>query len=82
MLNFFRLAGDFCHVVSILILILRIRVSKNAMGISMKTQELYLLVFVSRYLDLFTTFYSLYNTVMKLLYISSTAYILYLVCII
>jgi ER lumen protein retaining receptor len=46
-------------------------------GISVKTHELYLIVFVSRYLDLFTTFYSLYNTVMKIVYIVSTASIIY-----
>ena len=79
MLNFFRLAGDFSHVASILILLLRLRVSKNAVGISMKTQELYLLVFITRYLDLFTTFYSVYNSVMKVLYIVITGYILYMV---
>ena len=78
-MNAFRLAGDMFHVVSILVLILRLRVSKNAIGISIKTQELYLLVFVSRYLDLFTTFYSFYNTIMKILYISATSYIIYMV---
>ena len=67
------------HVISIFLLILRLRVSKNANGISMKTQELYLLVFITRYLDLFTTFYSMYNTLMKILYICATAYILYMV---
>jgi ER lumen protein retaining receptor len=30
-------------------------------GISLKTQEMFLLVFITRYLDLFTTFYSAYN---------------------
>lgn len=79
MMNLFRMAGDLSHVISILVLILSIRVSQNAMGISMKTQELYLIVFLTRYLDLFTTFYSLYNSCMKVLYISSTAYILYMV---
>jgi hypothetical protein len=73
-------------------------VTKNASGISIKTQELYLLVFVTRYLDLFTTFYSVrysflleckwkltilitqvYNSLMKVLYISATAYIVYMV---
>lgn len=78
-MNLFRLSGDLCHIISILMLLLRLRVSKNAMGISMKTQELYLLVFVTRYLDLFTTYYSLYNTIMKILYISITAYIIYMV---
>ena len=79
MMNFFRLAGDMSHVLSILVLLLRLRVTKNATGVSIKTQELYLLVFVTRYLDLFTTFYSLYNTIMKILYISITAYIIYMV---
>lgn len=79
MMNLFRLVGDMCHVVSILVLLLRLRVTKNAIGISIKTQELYLLVFLTRYLDLFTTYYSLYNSLMKILYISTTAYIVYMV---
>lgn len=47
-------------------------------GISLKSQELYLIVYVARYLDLFTTFYSIYNLAMKLVYILTTAII---VCI-
>ena len=78
-MNLFRLAGDISHVLSILVLLLRLRATKNAVGISIKTQELYLLVFVTRYLDLFTTFYSMYNTMMKILYISATSYIIYMV---
>ena len=70
-----RLCGDLSHVISILILILRLRVSRSALGISVKTQELFLLVFLTRYLDLFTTFYSLYNSLMKVAYIMSTSYI-------
>lgn len=68
-----------CHILSIVVLVLRLRVTKNAVGISIKTQELYLLVFVTRYLDLFTNYYSLYNSVMKVVYISSTALIIYMV---
>jgi hypothetical protein len=41
-------------------------------GISLKTQELYALVFATRYLDLFTVFLSLYNTVMKLIFLGSS----------
>ena len=78
-MNLFRLAGDMCHVLSILVLLLRLRVSKNAIGVSIKTQELYLIVFVTRYLDLFTTYFSLYNSLMKILYITATAYIVYMV---
>lgn len=79
MMNLFRLAGDMCHVLSIVVLLLRLKATKNAIGISIKTQELYLVVFCLRYLDLFTTFYSVYNTVMKIAYIASTAFIIYMV---
>lgn len=48
-------------------------------GISGKSQLLFLTVFVFRYLDLFTNFVSLYNTVMKLLFISATAATVYLI---
>lgn len=79
MMNTFRFLGDMFHVFSIVLLILRLRVSKNAIGISIKTQELYLVVFITRYLDLFTTFYSVYNSFMKIAYIGSTSYIIYMV---
>jgi ER lumen protein retaining receptor len=39
-------------------------------GVSYRTQEIFLIVFVTRYLDLFTNFVSLYNTSMKILYIA------------
>jgi ER lumen protein retaining receptor len=47
--------------------------SLATIGISLKAQELYLIVFLTRYLDLFTTFYSLYNFFMKVFYIVATA---------
>jgi ER lumen protein retaining receptor len=78
-MNIFRLAGDMSHVFSIIVLLLRLRVVKNAQGISVRTHELFLLVFVTRYLDLFTTYYSLYNSCMKILYIFTTASIIYMI---
>jgi len=78
-MNIFRLAGDMSHVFSIIVLLLRLRVAKNAQGISVRTHELFLLVFVTRYLDLFTTYYSLYNSSMKILYIFTTAAIIYMI---
>lgn len=78
-MNIFRFAGDMFHVASIMVLLLRLRVSRNAIGVSIKTQELYLVVFVARYLDLFTTYYSLYNSLMKIMYIAATGYIIYMV---
>ncbi|KAI8525719.1 hypothetical protein RHMOL_Rhmol13G0251800 [Rhododendron molle] len=71
-MNIFRLAGDMTHLISILVLLLKIYATKTCSGISLKTQELYALVFVTRYLDLFTDFISVYNTVMKLVFIGST----------
>lgn len=78
MMNIFRLLGDLSHVVSIFILLLRLFTTRQAAGISLKTQEMFLLVFVTRYLDLFTTYYSFYNSLMKILYIGSTAYIVHM----
>ncbi|OMJ70004.1 hypothetical protein SteCoe_3375 [Stentor coeruleus] len=75
---FFRIAGDMLHVASLLILAFRIRNSKNCVGISCKTQELYMIVFATRYLDLFLYFVSLYNTFMKVAYLIITGYLIYL----
>ena len=59
------------HVVSIVVLALRLNATKSAVGISLKTQELYLIVFVSRYADLFSHFYSYYNTLTVTFYASN-----------
>ncbi|KAI9146018.1 ER lumen protein retaining receptor [Paraphysoderma sedebokerense] len=77
-MNIFRLVADMMHLASIIILLLKITKTRSAAGISFKSQFLYLAVFVTRYLDLFYSFISLYNTVMKIFFIASSAYILYL----
>lgn len=46
-------------------------------GISLKTQELYIVVFIARYLDLFTNCVSLYNMVMKLVFVGSSVSIVW-----
>ncbi|XP_050363013.1 ER lumen protein-retaining receptor [Argentina anserina] len=71
-MNIFRLAGDMTHLASVLVLLLKIHTIKSCAGVSLKTQELYSLVFVTRYLDIFTDFISLYNTVMKLIFLGSS----------
>jgi len=78
-MNIFRLFGDLVHLLSFVALLVKIRATKNCAGISLKTQELFALVFVARYLDLFWNFNSLYLTVMKLIYIGSTFGIIYLI---
>jgi len=67
-----------CHLASIVILIHKIQTSRSCRGISFKTQELYVAVFLARYLDLFWNYVSLYNTAMKLFFIGSSCYIIYL----
>jgi len=78
-MNIFRLFGDLSHLASIFILLHKIRVSRSCRGISFKTQALYVTVFFSRYLDLFMgDWVSIYNTLMKLFFMASSCYILWL----
>eukprot|EP01069_Polyplicarium_translucidae_P012939 Polyplicarium_translucidae@DN667_c0_g1_i1.p1 len=77
-MNPFRLTGDMLHLLSILLLLWKLRRSKSCVGISCRMQEVYLVVFVARYLDLFWNFVSIYNTVMKIVFICSTTYLIYL----
>ncbi|CAA6667902.1 unnamed protein product [Spirodela intermedia] len=51
-MNIFRLAGDMTHLMSVIVLLLKIHTIKSCAGISLKTQELYALVFAARYLDI------------------------------
>ncbi|WFD16099.1 endoplasmic reticulum retention protein [Malassezia arunalokei] len=76
-MNLFRLLGDLSHLASIFILIHKILTSRSCRGISFKTQLMYTIVFVTRYLDLLHP-PSAYLILMKLFFISSSAYILYL----
>ncbi|KAK5951108.1 endoplasmic reticulum retention protein [Knufia fluminis] len=53
--------------------------SSSAKGISFKSQALYFIVYITRYLDLFWSFTSsAWNTTLKLVFIASQGYILYL----
>eukprot|EP00745_Piridium_sociabile_P035811 TRINITY_DN63113_c0_g1_i1.p1 TRINITY_DN63113_c0_g1~~TRINITY_DN63113_c0_g1_i1.p1 ORF type:complete len:206 (-),score=16.87 TRINITY_DN63113_c0_g1_i1:156-773(-) len=78
MMNLFRFTGDMLHFFSILLLTWKIRKSKNCAGISCRMQECYAIVFCCRYLDLLFSFVSFYNTVMKVFFIASTFYLIYL----
>jgi len=52
--NVFRYSGDYLHLFGMLVLIFVVLVRRDLTGFSKKTQILYLIVFCSRYLDLFT----------------------------
>lgn len=77
-MNIFRLAGDLSHLLAIIILLLKIWKTRSCAGISGKSQILFAIVYLSRYLDLFTTFISVYNTFMKFVFIGSSLATLYL----
>uniref|UniRef100_A0A3B4B323 ER lumen protein-retaining receptor n=1 Tax=Periophthalmus magnuspinnatus TaxID=409849 RepID=A0A3B4B323_9GOBI len=79
-MNIFRLSGDLSHLAAIIILLLKIWKTRSCAGISGKSQVLFALVFTTRYLDLLTSFISLYNTTMKVIYIGcayATVYLIY-----
>ena len=78
MVNVIQLIGDSLHLLSFVIIIYKIIRDRSCKGVSAKTFEIYLLVFCTRYLDLFMYFISLYNTTMKILFIGASAFILYL----
>ena len=79
MWNLFRILGDLSHLASFFFLLKTLRAKRSAAGISLKAQELYLIVFIARYLDLFTNFYSYYNTIMKIIYIVTSGSIVYMI---
>ncbi|VDL69733.1 unnamed protein product [Nippostrongylus brasiliensis] len=80
-MNIFRLAADMSHLVAILILLAKMWKTRSCSGISARSQILFAIVFTARYLDLFTTFISTYNTVMKVFFIISSYGTLYLMLV-
>jgi ER lumen protein retaining receptor len=83
--NIFRLCGDLTHVVAIFLLGIKIQKTRSCSGLSLKSQLLYLLVYLSRYLDVFNGIINFlripnlirYNTIMKILFLSSQSAIVY-----
>lgn len=80
-MNIFRLIGDLSHLAAIIILLIKIWKTRSCAGISGRSQVLFAIVFLTRYLDLFTNFVSVYNTAMKCFFIASslgTVYLMYI----
>ena len=77
-MNVFRMIGDSSHLMAIVWLLTFMLMTKSCRGYSGKTQMIYLTVFVFRYIDLFTNFISVYNSVMKAIFILAKATILFL----
>lgn len=55
-MNIFRILGDLSHLASLFILIAKMRSSSSASGISFKSQFLYMLVYITRYLGTHSLF--------------------------
>ncbi|KAI9847727.1 MAG: hypothetical protein M1837_001975 [Sclerophora amabilis] len=79
-LNAFRILADSTHVASKFILIWAIHSNKSAEGVSLITQGLYAIVFISRYLDLFwrPPWDDWYLFIFKIFYIVSSLYVILL----
>ena len=78
-MNIFRLIGDFSHLLAIIILLLKIWKTRSCAGISGKSQLLFALAYTTRYLDLLTNFISLYNIMLKIVFLAGSYGTLYLV---
>lgn len=78
-----RFSADGFHVYTLILLIHKIRATRSCSGLSFKTQFLYIIIFLTRYLDIFefriNSPLRLYNFLMKLTYIGCQAFILFLI---
>lgn len=70
--------GDLLHLASIIALLVQIRKKKSVLGLSYRTQEIYLVVFMSRYSAyFFLPFAGYYISLMKLCYVTLTLAVVY-----
>jgi len=74
--NVFRYVGDYLHLLGIVLLLAAIAHNRSVGGISRSTQILYLLVFVTRYLDLLDGEQAFYLIFFKFTYISTSVVVL------
>lgn len=79
MMDIYQYIGDILHLGALLTLLSKILKTRNVIGISYKTQEIFLVVYVSRYMDIFFAWKGLYLLTMKILFMCLTSYIIYLI---
>jgi ER lumen protein retaining receptor len=77
-MHVYRYLGDFSHAISVLLFLVIVGIKGNGSGVSLKSHYLYLIVFLTRYLDVVTTFYNWYNTLMKIFFFASTISIIFI----
>ncbi|KCZ81488.1 hypothetical protein H312_01066 [Anncaliia algerae PRA339] len=78
-----RMLGDTAHVLSMVVLVQKILKTRSASGLSFKTQLLKLIVFATRYLDIFNLQFfrpiHFYNFLMKILYLTFQSILIYII---
>lgn len=77
-MDIFQFIGDLLHLLAIIMLLFKIIDNRNVNGISYKTQEIYAVVFITRYIDVFLGWKALYLFIMKFVFTGVTIYICYL----
>ena len=70
-----RYAGDMMHLASFYVLLSKMRRHKTATGLSVRTQDMYTLVFLTRYVDLGWNHVSAFNTTLKVLFMSLSLFL-------
>ena len=69
-MDLFKYIADLMHLLALVILIWNMVNKHNCRGISYRTQEIFFIVFVVRYLDMFIFPQKFWNVVLKLLFIT------------
>ena len=71
--------GDFLHLIALMMLLLKILANKNVIGLSYKTQQMFLVVSLTRYSDIILgqRASSLYFNTMRFLFIMISGYTIY-----
>ena len=79
MIDYLKYIADSLHLCSFLILIINMQKQRNCLGVSYRTIEIYLVVFLLRYSDIFfLPQRNHWNLFCKLSFITMTIYIIYL----
>lgn len=81
-LNLFRITGDLTHLLSIILLGFKMKKTRSCSGISLKSQILFAIVYISRYLDLLkfgplNVSWRVYNFIFKIVFIACQCLIIY-----
>ncbi|MCQ2820245.1 MAG: ER lumen protein-retaining receptor [archaeon] len=66
--------GDGFHLLATLLILFKIFKDRNYKGLSLRTQEIYLILFCFRYFDLYWYKVSNYNTIMKITFVVTTLF--------